>query len=187
MTVLRCTAKLRKRLKLPNTLPEPVPHGNPLGEWYADIDVWNRKPFVVMLNAATGVLLVLNGNAAGLRALHERAFLQFASLCEHFEIRGPAVDAELQGFDAGFTFGPTRDRSLLSSLNQRKVAAWMGFEHNGDSLFAVALSEWDFGFFQHPTLGKPSGPGMHWHRPRELLSQRVQGSANVLPFKPNRA
>ena len=63
MTVLRCTAKLLKRFKQPAKLPEPEPQANPLGEWYADMDFWNRKPYVVMLNAATGAMLVLNGNA----------------------------------------------------------------------------------------------------------------------------
>jgi hypothetical protein len=96
MTVLRCSAKLLKRLKLPTSLPEPLPQANPLGEWYADIDFWHRRPFVVMLNASTGAVLMLNGNAQGLRSLQERAFLQFASLCEFFGIRGPMVDAELQ-------------------------------------------------------------------------------------------
>ena len=57
MTVLRCTAKLLKRLKLPAKPAEPVAQDNPLGEWYADIDFWNRKPYVVMLNAATGAVL----------------------------------------------------------------------------------------------------------------------------------
>ncbi|SKA27437.1 DUF6933 domain-containing protein [Novilysobacter spongiicola] len=108
MTVLRCTARLLKRLKQPARPPEPAPQANPLGEWYADIDFWRRKPFVVMLNGATGAVLVLNGNAAGLRVLHERTLLQFSSLCEHFGIRGARVDAELNGFYAGFAFASTR-------------------------------------------------------------------------------
>lgn len=40
MTVLRCTAKLLKRLKQPARPPEPEPQANPLGEWYADLDFW---------------------------------------------------------------------------------------------------------------------------------------------------
>lgn len=55
MTVLRCTSKLLKRLKQSAKPVEPAPQDNPLGEWYADIDFWRRQPFVVMLNAATGV------------------------------------------------------------------------------------------------------------------------------------
>ena len=149
MTVLRCTAKLLKRLKQPAHPPEPEPQDNPLGEWYADIDFWNRKPYVVMLNAATGAMLVLNGNATGLRVLHERALVQFASLCEHFGIHGPRVDAELHGFDGGFNFGKATDRSLISSTSQRKHSAWVGFEHALDSLVNTAQREWENGLFQH--------------------------------------
>ena len=182
MTVLRCTAKLLKRLKLQARPPEPQPQANPLGEWYADIDFWNRQPFVVLLNGATGAVLVLNGNAAGLRVLHERALLQFASLCEHFGIRGSRVDAELHGFHAGFSFANTRDRSLLASLNQRKYGAWTGFEHNGRSLAEEALSEWDHGLFQHPALGREPRHNSHWHRPLDLLRQRLLPAAEVVPF-----
>ncbi|GAA3920982.1 DUF6933 domain-containing protein [Luteimonas lutimaris] len=186
MTVLRCTAKLLKRLKQPVKPPEPAPQANPLGEWYADIDFWHRKPFVVLLNGATGAVLLLNGNANGLRQLHERALLQFASLCEHFGLRGPRVDAELLGFHDGFAFANTRDRSLLASLNQRKYGAWMGFEHNGRSLVEEALGDWEHGLFQHPALGREPRHNSHWHRPLDLLRQRLMPAATVLPFATTR-
>lgn len=182
MTVLRCTAKLLKRLKQPPTLPEPEAQANPLGEWYADLDVWNRKPFVIMVNANTGAILTLNGNAEGLRHLQERALLQFASLCEHFGIRGNGVDAELHGFHAGFAFGKTRDRSLLGTLNERKFAAWMRFEHDGLSLAENAAHEWD-GLFRHPAQrGKRD-----YHLPLDLLRQQLMPTANLLPFPGNHA
>lgn len=185
MTVLRCTAKLLKRLKQTAKPPEPAPQANPLGEWYADIGFWNRKPFVVMLNGTTGAVLVLNGNAAGLRILHERALLQFGSLCEHFGLPAPRVDAELLGFHDGFAFAPTRDRSLLATLNQRKDAAWMRFEHNDASLVEVAMEEWD-GLFKHPTLGRSTRHRMQHHRPLDLLRQHLIPDADVLPFNRTR-
>lgn len=43
--LLRCTAKLLKRLRQPAKPPEPPPSANPLGEWYADIDFIDREPF----------------------------------------------------------------------------------------------------------------------------------------------
>ena len=115
MTILRCTAKLLKRLKQPAKPVEPEPQGNPLGEWYADIDFWRRQPFVVMLNAASGAVLVLPGNAEGLRRLHERALLQFAEICEHVGLHGSGVDAELHGFDAGFAFASLFPARLVRS------------------------------------------------------------------------
>lgn len=187
MAILRCTAKLLKRLQQPAKPPEPAPQANPLGEWYADVDFWHGKPFVVMLNVATGLVLVLNGNAAGLRQLHARAFLQFASLCEHFGLRGPGVDAELHGFEAGFVFARTRDRSALASLNQRKTGAWMGFEWNDRSLVDAARLDWQDGLYQHPALGRNVQFNMDYHRPLDLARQRLVASAKVVPFSPPRS
>ncbi len=153
MTVVRCTAKLLKRLKQPAKPPEPEPQFNPPGEWYADIDIWRRQPFVAMLNATTGALLVLPGNAEGLRRLQERALLQFAMLCEHFGISGAGVDAELHGFDAGFAYAATRDRNLLSTMNQRKFSVWLRFEHGDLPLADAAAQEWA-SLFQHKSLGR---------------------------------
>ena len=70
MTILRCSQKLLKRLKQPAKLPEPAPHDNPLGEWCADIGFIDREPFVLMMNAATGLVLVLPGHAEFLKRLH---------------------------------------------------------------------------------------------------------------------
>jgi len=183
MTILRCTAKLLKRLKQPTKPPEPAPASqtNPLGEWYADIDFWHGKPFVVMLNAATGAVLALNGDAAGLRRLAERAVVQFASLCEHLSVHGPGVDAELRGFDAGLVFAATRDRSLLGTLNERKISLWMRFERNGCSLAEAAAFEWD-GMFKHRDIGRNTRFGMDYHRPLDLLRQRLAASAQIIEF-----
>ncbi|MEZ5466004.1 MAG: hypothetical protein R3F22_12435 [Lysobacteraceae bacterium] len=181
MTILRCTAKLLKRLKQPTKPPEPLPQGNPLGEWYADVDFWHRKPFVVMINAATGIVLVLNGNAAGLRVLHERAVLQFASLCEHFGVRGAGVDAELCGFDDGFVFGKTQDRSLLGTLNGHKDMLWTGFEYHADSLVEGAARQWN-GLFKHPSIGPNIRKNMKYHRPLDLLKQHLNPAAEIIPF-----
>ncbi|WP_305805371.1 hypothetical protein [Stenotrophomonas sp. YIM B06876] len=181
MTVLRCTAKLLKRLKLPAKPPEPEPQANPLGEWYADIDFWRRQPFVVLLNAATGAVLVLPGNAAGLRRLHESALLQFAGICHHHGLHGQGVEAELAGFHAGFTYAATRDRSLLASLNQRKFAFWLDLEHSDRSLPEVAAHDWE-GLFKHPALGRNTRHNMDWHMPLNLLRQRLLPAAQVIPF-----
>lgn len=185
MTVLRCTAKLLKRLKQPVKPAEPAPQGNPLGEWYADLDAWRRQPFVVMLNAATGAALVLPGDAANLRKLHERALLQFAVVSEHFGLRGAGVDAELDGFHAGFAWAATRDRSLLSSLNQRKYAVWLHLEHGDGTLADMAAREW-CGLFQHPALGRNTRHNMEYHRPIDLVRQHVMPAADVLPFPSTR-
>lgn len=73
VTVVRCSQKLLKRLHLPSAPPEPPPACNPLGEWCADIDFIDREPFVLLLNAATGAVLVLPARAADLKRLHALA------------------------------------------------------------------------------------------------------------------
>lgn len=185
MTILCCTAKLLKRLKQPAKPVEPAPQGNPLGEWCADVEVWRRQPFVVMLNAATGAVLVLPGDAANLRRLHERALLQFAMLAEHFGVRGGGVDAELHGFDAGFAFGSTRDRSLLASLNQRNYGVWLHLEHGDHALPDLAAREWE-GLFKHPALGWNTRHNMEYHTPVDLVRQRLMPAADILPFPSTR-
>jgi hypothetical protein len=180
MTVLRCTARLLKRLKNPAKPPEPAAQDNPLGEWYADVDSWQRQPFVVMLNVATGAVLVLPGNAAGLRVLHECASQQFATVSERFGVRGAGVDAELQGFQSGFVFAATRDRSVLASLNQRKLAVWLGLEA-GHTLLECAMREWR-GLYQHPSLGRTTRHNPEYHSPLDLLRQHLLPAAGVLPF-----
>lgn len=179
MTVVRGTAKLLSRLRQPAKPPEPQPGDNPLGEWYADLDHWRRMPFVLMLNAATGVILVLPGNAANLRRLHVNAAVQFAALCTVFGIHGPAFEAEARALDAGFAFARTCDRSLLGSMNERKFAVWMQFEHNDLPAEIAAALEWE-GLFKHPALGRNARYQREYHTPLDLLRQRLMPGAAII-------
>ena len=178
-TVLRCTAKLLARMRIPAKPPEPGPSDNPLGEWYADLDTWRREPFVVMLNVATGATLVLPGRAADLRRMHIHASLQFAVLCEYFGLAGPAVAAETECLESGFMHAPTCDRSILGSLNERKVATWMHFEHDGSLSAEAAARAWD-GLYKHPSLGPHPRTGDPYHRPLDLLRARLSQPSTVI-------
>lgn len=101
-------------------------------------------------------------------AASRSALLQFASICEYFGLHGAGVEAELQGFARGFAFGKALDRSLLGTLNERKLAAWIQFERGGQSLVESAVREWE-GLFRHPALGPDARHGMDYHRPLSLL------------------
>jgi hypothetical protein len=173
MTVLRCSAKLLKRLKLPTSLPEPLPQANPLGEWYADIDFWHRRPFVVMLNASTGAVLMLNGNAQGCARCRSARFCNLLPCASSSAFAVLMVDAELHGFHAGFAFGKTRDRSLIASIDQRKFGAWMGFEWNETALIDEAVKQWRDGLFRHPALGRNSRFNSPYHDTLDLIRQRL--------------
>lgn len=180
MTVLRCTAKLLRRLRQPAKLPEPPPATNPLGEWYADIDSIDREPFVLLLNAATGAALVLPGRAADLRDLHAHAGQQLFRLFAHygFDLNVPQVGAELRAWDTSPTCANSRDRSLLGSLNRFKDEAWHHFAHFNRSLPEAAARQWE-GLFKHPALGRNIRHGMEYHRPLDLVRVRLLASGGI--------
>lgn len=177
MIVLRCTARLLKRLRQPARLPEPPPSANPLGEWYADVDSIDREPFVLLLNAATGATLVLPGRARHLRDMHVLAAHQLFKLFRHygFDLDASLAGAELRAWDAVPTFANTRDRSLVGSLNRLRFEAWHHFAHAHRSLPEVAARQWD-GLFRHPSLVRPDNRDGYGH-PLELVRARLTAEA----------
>lgn len=175
--LIRATARLRKRLRLPSNPAEPAaPPANPLGEWYADIDFIDRKPFVLLLNAATGAGMVLPGRAPDLRSLHLHAGQQFFKLLLHygFELDSPQVASELQAWNTPARYAKTQDRSLLGSMNRFKGQAWDHFVWRNRSLPEAAARQWE-GLFRHPSLAAPGEPssGSAWHRPLDLVRARL--------------
>ncbi|WP_146908541.1 DUF6933 domain-containing protein [Arenimonas daejeonensis] len=183
MVILRCTARLLKRLRQPAKPPEPPPADNPLGEWYADIDFLDREPFVVMLNAATGAALVVPGRAADLRDLHIHAGQQMFKVLVHygFDLDQPRVAAELSAWNDPPAFAATRDRSVLGSLRRVKDDAWHHFAYYNRSLPEAALQQWD-GFYSHPSLPKRPVFGRSW-RPLELVASRLMPGASAHPMQ----
>jgi hypothetical protein len=178
MIVLRCTAKLLKRLRQPAKLPEPPPSANPLGEWYADVDFLDREPFVTLLNAATGAGLVLPGRAESLRQLNHYAGEQLFKLFMYYGFdlnEHPLVGAEIRAWEHQPVFANTRDRSLLGSLNRFKDEAWIHFAHNNRSLPEAAAGQWE-GFFRHPSFAQPGRRYGYqdWQKPLDLVCARLQ-------------
>ena len=175
MIILRCSQKLLKRLRLPATLAEPAPQSNPLGEWAADIDSVDRQPFVLLLNAATGLVLVLPGNAQFLQRLHLCAAEQLAALLDACGRHGPLADAEVDSWRQPPTHARSRDRSLVSAMNQRRYEAWAQIAHNRLTAFEVALR-----LLQTPFTRKDLGRDYHFAR--DLLRQHLLPSAKVLSY-----
>lgn len=175
MTVLHCSQKLLKRLRQPAQLPEPPPGDNPLGPWCADIDFIDREPFVLAMNAATGLVLVLPGRAADLRRLHEMAAEQLQGLLMACGIDGPLAQAELDALAQPFAFARNRDRSWVASLNQRKYEAWTQFAYNRLNAFEVALRELETPFTRKDL-------GRDYHYAADLLRARLRPSAKIIPL-----
>lgn len=181
MPLIRATAKLLKRLRLPAKPSEPeTVDTSPLGEWYADIDFIDREPFVVMLNAGTGAGLVLPGRAAELRRLHTHARDQLALLFAHYGIGGALADAELLAWAAPPYYAATRDRSLLGSLRRFKDDAWHRFAYGDRTLPMAAGDQWQ-GLFRHPDFVKAGERYgyKHWQRPLDLVRTRLQSTASA--------
>lgn len=183
--LIRATAKLRKRLRLPAKLPEPAaPPTNPLGEWYADIDFIDREPFVLLLNAATGAGLVLPGRADDLRALHIHAGQQFLKLLHYgFELDNPLCSAERLAWGSPPVYAATRDRSLLGSMNQFKDMAWHHFAYRNRSLPEAAAGQWE-GLFRHPSMVTDGSRYSRraWQTPLNLLRALLL-PADVMPVE----
>lgn len=177
MTVLRCSQKLLKRLRQPARPAEPPPHDNPLGEWAADIDFIDRQPFVLMMNAATGLVLILPGRAEFLKRLHLCAADQLAPLLAACGIGGPLAEAEVDAWQQQpATYARNSNRSLVASMNQRKHDAWAQFAYNRLSAFEVALR-----MLETPFTRKDLG--RDYHTAPELLRVQLLPSARILPFQ----
>lgn len=180
MTVLRCSQKLLKRLRQPAQLPEPPCADNPLGEWCADIDFIDRQPFVLLMNVATGTVLVLPARAGDLKRLHEMAAEQLAGVLDVSGIDGPLAEAELDALRQPFAFARNGNRSLVASMNQRKYEAWTQFAHNHLTAFEVALR-----MLETPFTRKDLGDGGRrgYHDAIGLLRTRLLPAAKILPFQ----
>lgn len=175
MTTLRCSQKLLKRLRQPANLSEPPPSDNPLGEWCADIDFIDRIPYVLVMNAATGTMLVLPARAADLKELHVMAARQLAGLLEVLGIDGPLAQAELDALAQPFAFARNGNRSLVASMNQRKFQVWAQFAHNRLTAFEAALRELETPFSRKEL-------GRDYHYAADLLRKHLLPSAKILPF-----
>jgi hypothetical protein len=175
VTTLRCSQKLLKRLRQPANLPEPPPADNPLGEWCADIDFIDRIPYALLMNAATGTMLVLPARAADLKELHVMAARQLTGLLEVLGIDGPLAQAELDALAQPFAFARNGNRSLVASMNQRKFQIWAEFAYNQRTAFEAALRELETPFSRKEL-------GRDFHYAADLLRTRLRPSAKILPF-----
>lgn len=180
MTVLHCSQKLLKRLRQPTALANAPPADNPLGPWCADIDFIDRQPYVLLMNAATGLMLVLPGKAADLKQLHMMAARQLQGVLEELAIGGPLAQAELDELALPFVYARNGNRSLVASMNQRKYHVWSQFAYNRLTAYEVALGELDYPFTRKdlPTSGRHGG----YHTAPDLLRAQLLPSAKILPF-----
>lgn len=113
MNALRCTAKLRRRLRL-EELPEPGPGTAALGDWYAHLLTIDRQPLVLAVSERSLLAVVLP--ARDLRNLATHFLRALRERLERIGIAEAAIEREMACLRP-LAFGVTRSRSVLGSLN----------------------------------------------------------------------
>jgi hypothetical protein len=177
MPIIRCSQKLLRRLRVKPVIDEPPPAGNPLGEWCANVDFVDHAPHVLLMNAATGALLVLPGRAADLKRLHELAAAQLALLFRALGIQSEAAGAELGAWQEMPRFTRNSNRSLVTSMNLRKHETWLHLADHDRTPFEVALRALEAPFSRKEL-------GRDFHFAADLLRSRLLPSAAVVPLFP---
>ena len=113
MTTIRCTAKLRKRLRIPDAV-EPPPPSNRLGDWFANI-IFTRHSHFVLLVSERSLLPVLT-TARDLDNLVPRFVGCLSDLLHSLEVPAIQIDREIELMQP-IGFGRTNSRVVLGSMN----------------------------------------------------------------------
>ena len=122
MVVLRCTQKLLLRLKQLGDLP-PVESTSRLGDWYGNILRMGRRQHLLFISERSRLPVVLP-----IREMKRLGTVFPDAVCERLSIVGvSAADiADERMRMSELTFGRTRNRSLLGTLNDFAFMALLG-------------------------------------------------------------
>jgi hypothetical protein len=172
MLTLRCTQKLRARLRLPDPLPEPPPSTGVLGDWYVNL-VEMESDQIILATSQASLLTVL------LPATRQRAELSrtlhsaLGELLGSLGVPRKVLARELATMEP-VIFGPARDRRVLSSMNQMAFEAAV-LRGRGNDLQAIALT---LCYVLRSALGRKPGD---MRTPLELLGELLEIRATQLP------
>jgi hypothetical protein len=122
MVVLRCTRKLLMRLKQVGDLP-PVESTTRLGDWYGNILWIGRRQHLLFISERSRLPVVLPITES------KRLGTVFPdAVCERLAIVGVTAEdiADERARMSDVAFGPTRNRSLLGTLNDFAFMAKSG-------------------------------------------------------------
>ncbi len=113
MVVLRCTQKLLVRLKQVGDLP-PVESTTRLGDWYGNILQVGRRQHLLFISERSRLPVVIP-----IREAKQLGSVFPDAVCERLAIIGVAAGdiADERARMSEITFGRTRNRSLLGTLN----------------------------------------------------------------------
>lgn len=114
MLVVRCTAKLLRRLQAEPDL-RPANSTTGLGDWYATVLPWRPRHLVMLVNEASRLPVVLP--AREISTLGQRIPDAIARVLEDLGIAAKAIDQEYRAM-AEITFAKTASRSVLGTMNE---------------------------------------------------------------------
>ena len=116
MVVLRCTAKLLKRLKMEKEpLKDPGPSTTALGDWYANVVYVERQPLVLAVSEKS--LLPLLVPARDLDQFASRLTHALVERLQRLGLPDTVIRQEISRMDQ-FFYGKTANRSVLGTMNE---------------------------------------------------------------------
>lgn len=127
MMVLRCTQKLLTRLKMTSDLP-PAASTTRLGDWYGNILRFGPQQFLIFISEHSRLAVVLPARDA--KRLPEILPSAISDLLAQIGIPAEEIEDE-RGRMSRVSFGRTRDRSLLGTLNDYVMMARYGYSQRG--------------------------------------------------------
>ena len=135
MLTLRCTQRARKRLRLPEQLPEAPASSGALGDWYVHLVRFGHSEFAIV--ASERCLLAMLLPARELRAsLVPNLHAALRSLLERLDVPAEQISREL-GAIQPVSFARATNRRVLGSIND---LAFQASHHlgRGDDLATLA-------------------------------------------------
>ncbi|MEX2303530.1 MAG: hypothetical protein WD733_21490 [Bryobacterales bacterium] len=169
MVTLRCTRKLQKKLRA-SEVPEIGPLTTVLGDWYGDILFTRHARLLVFVSEQSRLAVLLH--ARDFPTLEERFRAGVVALLRHLGVSEEAIRRE-EAAMAEIVYAPTRNRSLLGTLNDYFRALPLMIEDRPTvtlTQYALRLSK---------TLCGP----MNYERPRDV-AMRLMSDWRMESFAP---
>ncbi|WP_297901138.1 hypothetical protein [Metallibacterium sp.] len=136
MLTLRCTQRVRSRLRLPEQLPEAPASTGALGDWYVHLVRFGRPEFAIATSERSLLTMLLP--ARELRtSLVPNLHASLRSLLERLDVPQECISRELAAMQP-VSFGRATNRRVLGSMNDFAFQASHHLTH-GDDLAAIAV------------------------------------------------
>lgn len=170
MITLRCTQKVRKRLRLAATLPAPSPPTTALGDWYVNLVRYGRQQ-VVMATSERSLLTVLLPARELRQSLVPNLQGAAQQLLIALGVSLDTVNREIAAMQPA-AFASAVNRRVLGSMNEFAWQLGAYLDRTGDALeLARELSDTPMS-----AIGSKSRLGIPADVARELLAAQYAAS-----------